>query len=304
LIPAAVLSALRSKLRHEEEKMGFEDKLRILLNWTEGDPAKCAVAGLSVTPDGDYLVDCPILSRHFQIKERSLNKNFNLNDYHRVSLKEHPNLQLFRKRNHDREVSESMERIIGQLSVVEPLNWDSTMVFHWEKFLHDCPDRSVSGFCQIFGAKRFHFLSPSILLSFVVQSDTVSIELFQLIYEHFGPEDHLFVRLNNFCVSLFARGWGFGSGHRCVELISGGVFRFRSDDYVAELKNNFHELGYWYGDGEHRIDLETFFERHFPMEIASEGQLIDFVECHFPENLFVEESPAMDLDPEEESDDD
>jgi hypothetical protein len=294
MLPDFILTEIRSKRRKEDAWKGFEDKLRILTEWSQDDAEKCALTGLTLTPDGDFLVDCPTLASLFQIKERSLHKNFNLCDYHRATFQGNSNLQLFAKRNHEREHSESIQRIVGQLDVVGPLNWDPSMTFHWEKFVRESPDPSVSNFCRVFRAERAHFLSPTVLLGFVLQSDIVSVESFQLIYEHFGPETHLFTRLNNFCVSVFSRGWGFGSGSRCVELLPDGVFRLTVDDQVVDLQNNFRELGYWLKNSDNeRGDIESFFERHFPMETPSEAQLISFVERHFPAELFADEPPIM-----------
>jgi hypothetical protein len=180
--------------------------------------------------------------------------------------------------------------VADQFQPCDASSLDLSMLHHWEEFSRRVPGRSTADFCSHFKAKTKSFLSPRILLEFIIQSKTITIGLFQLIYEHFGPTDHFFVRMNNFCLSLFSRNWGFGSGDRLVEFGPDGVFAFRLGPNSAHLRNNSHEIGYWYTDAEgRRCDVEAFFERQFPMEVPSETILVSFMERNFPETLFQDE---------------
>jgi hypothetical protein len=128
------------------------------------------------------------------------------------------------------------------------------------------------------------------LLEFIVGGEPIAARTFQLIYEHFGPDDGILDRLHNFCLSLFLRGWSIGAGDRSSELLPGARFCFRLGSTSAELRNNFHEMGQWYHEADGRkTDLEGFLERTFPMEIPSEAHLVRFIENNFPEDLFHEE---------------
>ena len=283
MLPDAVVKKLRSKVRHEDHRLSFEDKLSLLVEWSGTDSEKCAISGVVRTPDGDYIVDSKVLCRHFDIKERSLFKNFNLLEYDRSRIDKTPNLQLFRKRNKERQAAESIQRIVGQLNTTTALNWDTSMLYLWDRFKAQSSTSSVVDFCKCANAKTNSFISPALFLTYILQSDTLSIAQFQTIYEHFGPFEHMFDRLTNFCCSVVARNWVFGTGDRSVELLPNGVFLFTCKKSV-ELRNDFKEPGYWYTDSTGRkFDLESFFERHFPAEIPCESNLIHFVTNVMPE---------------------
>ena len=291
MLPDVLISKLRSKVRHEDLRLGFEDKLKLLLDWAGNDSEKCALCGVARTNDGDYVVDSKVLCRHFDIKERSLFKNFNLLEYDRSRIDKNPSVQLFRKRNKERQAAESMQRIVGQLNAMAGLNWDPAWVYLWDRFKLRSVDGTIVDFCSCANAKTNSFISPAVFVSYIFQSQTLSLPQFQALVEHFGPLEHMFDRMTNFCISVVARGWRFGSGERSVELKPQGLFLFTHQKSV-ELQNNFREPGYWFTDATgQKLDIESFFEKHFPADLPSESNLIHFVET---QNLELPPSDSED----------
>lgn len=283
-LPDSLKKQIKSK--RKILKLDFIDKLNLLLEWAGDDERKKNFIGIKKLENGDLLVNIPVLSKHFDIKDRSLSKNFNLSNY-RAQKKVKGWFQ-FSKREDTHSIISTYGKIEQEIGKQEAENWNSEMLIYWDIFIKKYPDKKVSDFTIQFG-KIKSILSLSQLIEYLIQSDIFDAGMFQFIFIHFSPMESISGKISTLLSSIFSRGWTIGEGAKTVNLIRPYGFLFDDGNQQIMVYNNLKcsYPGLWLFNKENseNYEPESFFETFFPRELPSNDNFIDIIVKYFPATL-------------------
>lgn len=225
-------------------------------------------AGVERLDKDVFKINANTLSGIFQIKPRSVNKMFNNLKYNRKVVDK--NWAIF-------------YILPTSVTVPDGIKESNEIKEFWIDFQRIHPDRSVACFCKMYNCTSRSFIPPELLITYLLSSEVVDTDSFFSLFGHFGPRNSLNYKISAFCLSLLLRGWRIGANNRMVQIIEDTQFLFHYEkndqDIILNNTPKPYETGSYFSlaSGEF-IDLETFFDRYFPMETPSNSYLIDAIQ--------------------------